>query len=206
MILQCGDLERALRTPELMPDMRSHAEECAGCAAQLHLWSEISRLAPGLHEEWESPYLWQRIAANLAGEAPRPKPAVWRWALAAAGMLALALMLLQPWRGSTLMRSKAPSRELLTDNALQEVQQAEQAYTRSIDRLAAIAAQELERSSSPLAAAYREKLTVLDSAIAELKTNVETNRYNTYLRTELASLYQQKQKTLQEWLQNANRN
>jgi ATP-dependent exoDNAse (exonuclease V) beta subunit len=93
-------------------------------------------------------------------------------ALAAAGMLALALMLLQPWRGSTLMNSKTSSRELLTDNALKEVQQAEQAYTRSIDRLATIATQELERSSSPLAAAYREKLTVLDSAIAELKTNV----------------------------------
>jgi hypothetical protein len=89
---------------------------------------------------------------------------------------------------------------------LQEVQQAEQAYIGSIDRLTKIATQELERSSSPLAAAYREKLTVLDSAIADLKTNVETNRYNTYLRTELASLYQQKQKTLQEWLQNANRN
>jgi hypothetical protein len=206
MILQCGDLERALRTPELMPGMRAHAEECAGCATQLHLWSEISRLAPGLHEEWESPYLWQRIVANLAEEAPRPKPAVWRWCLAAAGMLALALTLLQPWRGSTLTRSQAPGRELLTDTALQEVQQAEQAYLRSIDRLAKIAAQDLERSSSPLAAAYREKLTVLDSAIAELKANVETNRYNTYLRTELAALYQQKQKTLQEWLQNANRN
>ena len=206
MILQCGDLERALRTPELMPDMRAHAEECAECAGQLHLWSEISRLAPGLHEEWESPYLWQRIAASLAGATPRPKFAIWRWALAAAGMLAMALILLQPWRGSTLMSGKAPGRELLTESALREVQQAEQAYARSIDKLTAIATQELERSSSPLAAAYREKLTVLDAAIAELKTNVEINRYNTYLRTELASLYQQKQKTLQEWLQNANRN
>jgi hypothetical protein len=63
MILQCGDLERALRTPELMPDMRAHAEECAGCAGQLHLWSEISRLAP-VHEEWESPPV-AAIAANL---------------------------------------------------------------------------------------------------------------------------------------------
>ena len=71
MILECGDLERALRTPELMPDMRAHAEQCAACSEQLHLWSEISRLAPGLHEEWESPFLWSRIEANLASEPPR---------------------------------------------------------------------------------------------------------------------------------------
>jgi hypothetical protein len=57
-----------------------------------------------------------------------------------------------------------------------------------------------------MAAAYREKLALLDSAISEAKATVEQNRYNTYLRAELASLYQEKQKTLQEWLQNANRN
>ena len=68
------------------------------------------------------------------------------------------------------------------------------------------ASQNLDRSSSPMAAAYREKLTLLDSGIAELKATVENNRYNTYLQIELASLYQQKQQTLQEWLQNANHN
>ena len=71
MILECSDLERALRTPELMPDMRAHAEQCAACREQLYLWEEISRLAPGLHEEWESPFLWSRIQANLAAEPAR---------------------------------------------------------------------------------------------------------------------------------------
>jgi hypothetical protein len=89
---------------------------------------------------------------------------------------------------------------------LQEVQQAERAYARSIEKLSAVAAPNLERSSSPAAAAYREKLTLLDSGIAELKATVESNRYNTYLQLELASLYRQKQQTLQEWLQNANHN
>ena len=69
MILECKDLERALRTPELMPDMRAHAERCVDCRQQLHLWGEISRVAPQLHEEWESPFLWQRIGAN--GHSPR---------------------------------------------------------------------------------------------------------------------------------------
>jgi len=196
MILECRDLERALRTPELMPDMRVHAEQCATCREQLHLWSEISRVAPQLHEEWESPFLWQRIRATLE-EAPRPRPRWSRWALAlgAVAIAALALVSIRP-----------ASHELLTDGALREVQQAETAYARSIEKLSALAAKDLDQSSSPLAAAYREKLQVLDSAIADLKTSLDGNRYNTYLRAELASLYRQKQETLREWLQNANRN
>jgi hypothetical protein len=98
------------------------------------------------------------------------------------------------------------SRELLTDAALEEVQQAEAAYARSIDKLAAVADPGLERSQSPLAATYREKLILLDSAIAELKNNTAQNRYNAYLRTELASLYSEKKKTLQEWTDYAKRN
>jgi hypothetical protein len=192
MILECSDLERALRTLELMPDMRAHAERCAACREQLHLWSEISRVAPQLHEEWESPFLWQRIRANLA-EKPRPRRIWTRWALAAAAVAvaAMGIVLVQP-----------RSHELLTDGALRDVQQAETAYAQSIDKLSALSAKDLNQSASPLAAAYREKLQVLDSAIAELKNNVDTNRYNTYLRTELASLYRQKQETLRDWLKN----
>jgi hypothetical protein len=205
MILECGDLERALRSPELMPDMRAHAEQCAACSEQLHLWSEISRLAPGLHEEWETPFLWSRIEANLAAEPAQRSVSArapwWRWTLAAAGVVVLAVGMLQPWR-----HGKPASREFLTESALEEVQQAEKAYARSIEKLSALAAQNLDRSSSPMAAAYREKLTLLDSGIAELKATVENNRYNTYLQIELASLYRQKQQTLQEWLQNANHN
>jgi hypothetical protein len=205
MILQCGDLDRALRTPELMPDMRAHAEECPACAAQLHLWEEISNVAPALREEWETPFLWQRIQsniqANLASEV-KPKRVPWSWGLAAAAaVILLAVVMLRPWNAGGL-----PERELLTEKALAEVQQAEGAYAKSIEKLAAVAARDLEQSSSPLAAAYREKLALIDSAIGELKAHVEQNRYNTNLRTELASLYQEKQKTLQEWLKNANRN
>jgi hypothetical protein len=201
MILECKDLDRALRTPELMPDMRAHAAQCAECSRQLHLWSEISRAAPELHEEWESPYLWQRIRAGLGDEAPRPR-ALWpRWALAGVALAALALALIRPWN------PRAPEdRALLTEAALAQVQRAEGVYAQSIDKLSALAAKDMDQSVSPLAAAYREKLRVLDSAIADLKINVEGNRYNTYLRTELALLYRQKQDTLRDWLQNANTN
>jgi len=202
MIFQCSDLERALRSGELMPDARAHAETCAACREQLYLWSEISRLAPELHEEWDSPLLWPRIRADLAAAAAyRKSPRVWRWALAAAALVALAAGISQPWS------SRGPkSRDFLTEEAFREVEQTEAAYARSIERLSAVAASELQQSPSPMAEAYREKLVLLDSAIADLKAGAENNRYNLYLQTQLASLYREKQKTLQEWLENAKRN
>jgi len=205
MIFQCGDLERALRTPELMPDARVHAEQCEQCREQLYLWKEISRLAPELHEEWESAQLWPRIRESLAAEPERrPKQRPW-WVLAVAATVALAALLTMPL--VTPRQTPRPaSPELLSDAALEEVQRAEAAYARSIDRLAAVAGPELERSPSPLAAAYREKLKLLDSDIAELKSAASHNRYNAYLRTELASLYGEKTKTLQEWMNDAKRN
>ena len=200
MIFQCNDLERALRSPELMPDARAHAERCEQCREQLYLWSEISRLAPSLHEEWESPSLWPGIRAGMAAEAPPKRFPMWRWWLAAAAVVALAVTLLQPWR------SKPQGRDFLTEDALNEVQQAESAYAKSIEKLSTIAGTGLSRTPSPLADAYREKLALLDSAIADLKANIENNRYNVYLQNQLASLYREKQKTLQEWLENAKRN
>jgi predicted anti-sigma-YlaC factor YlaD len=201
MIFQCEDLDRALRSPELMPDARAHAERCEPCREQLYLWSEISRLAPSLHQEWESPSLWPRIRADLTAAMPRRKPIpIWRWALASAAIVTLALVLIAPWRG------KPHGREFLSEDALKQVQIAESAYARSIEKLSTVVGDTLQQSPDPLAAAYREKLILLDSAIADLKANVENNRYNLYLQSQLASLYRDKQKTLQEWLENAKRN
>jgi len=44
---------------------------------------------------------------------------------------------------------------------------------------------------------YKEKLQLLDSAIADLKSSIDLNRYNTHLRKELIAMYQEKQRTLQ---------
>ena len=114
----------------------------------------------------------------------------------------MAAVLLQPWKPVR----RPQNRDFLTEETLRQVQQAEAAYAQSIDRLSKVAGASLEQSPTPLAAAYREKLTVLDSAIADLKANIAANRYNVYLQNQLASLYREKQNTLQEWLQNAKRN
>ena len=179
--------------------MRGRMRNAANSAAhELYLWSEISRLAPGLHKEWESPSLWPGIQRQLAATATRKSPPIWSWMLAAAAAVLVAAVLLIPaWKPVPV------SHEFLTDSALKEVQQAETAYAKSIDRLASVAGSSLNQSASPLAEAYREKLVLLDAGIADLKANIESNRYNTYLQNQLASLYREKQKTLQEWIENA---
>ncbi len=200
MKLDCSDLDRALQTPGLMADARAHAAECLKCRRELQLWAEISRIAPELHKEWDSPGLWPRIEQTLAAEAPRKRARVadWRVLAAAAAVVIVAIVLAGRWTPG-----KPESRDFLTDRALRDVQSAEAAYAASIARLSQLAAPELRRDSSPLAASYREKLLVLDAAIAELKSTVEQNRYSAYLRSELSSLYHEKQMTLQDWLKHA---
>lgn len=201
MRFECRDLERALRTPELMPDAQAHAQYCEDCRRELYLWSEISKVAPGLHEEWESPELWPHIEAAIrVQQRSKPRRQPWWWMAAVAAGLVLGVALWHPWNQPQAPPSS--DRAFLTDQALREVELAESAYTRSIDKLARLAEAKLERDSSPLASSYREKLLLLDSAIKELKTNADANRYNASLRMELTSLYRQKQQTLEEVLRN----
>lgn len=212
MNFDCSRLNDALREDDLvlMAAAREHAASCETCRIELQSWDEISVAARELHHEWESPGLWERIEESLPARPSRfrislPAGATWRLIASVAAVLFLTISSL--W---LLRRPVAPhpatniaKRQFLTEQALKEVQLSEAAYVRSIDRLAKIAEPVFDQSPSPLIANYREKLTVLDAAIADLKDNLERNRLNARLSTELVSLYQEKQKTLQEVLQHA---
>ena len=78
MTFDCKDLERALAVPELLPDAREHAKVCDACRRELWLWSEMSAVAPGLREEWETPDLWPKIRQTLAAQQKAAKPYGWR--------------------------------------------------------------------------------------------------------------------------------
>jgi hypothetical protein len=166
--------------------------------------SELERLARELHEEWDSPWLWPRIQAKLIADKPRRKtfPLLGQvFAAAAVLVLSVALAQFLPKRASQPVDA-----DFLTRGALFEVERSEAAYARSIEKLSAIARPTLQASSTPLAAAYREKLVILDAAITDLKESMDANPYSSYLRNELASLYRDKQLTLEEWLKNAKNN
>ena len=206
MKFECKDLERALAVPELMGEAREHARDCTACRSRLWLWREISNVAPQLRKDWESPDLWPRIREAIENEknskaAVRP---MWHWAAAAAAVIVVAA-------GMALVIAGRPGRQqlvrdFLTEQALEDVQCSEAAYVKSIERLSQVITPRLREEASPLATSYREKLVVLDAAIKEMGATVNQNPYNAYLRTELAALYREKQKTLQELLQRAEPN
>ncbi|MBI2685008.1 MAG: hypothetical protein HYX27_01735 [Acidobacteria bacterium] len=157
---------------------------------------ELDALARNLHHEWESPELLPRIAA-AAQSRPRPHRFVF-WAAAAAAVIALGLyMLPKAARPVAPVSANAP---LLDEQALAEVEAAEAAYRKSIDRLARIAAPKLNTANSPLMLAYTEKLALLDSAIGALRGEIDRNGFNTNLRLQMAALYLDKQQTLEQVL------
>jgi hypothetical protein len=210
---QCRDLDRALRAedPDLRAAFEEHARECVACAAELSQWREIAAAAPSLKKSWDSPELWPRIRQRLAEESQRkaaPAAAGGSWlrflpAAAIVALFAIATAGLWVFRNSGgrdpltshWQTTRAP---LLTEKAVDEVDAAEKTYLDSIDNLSRLAGPRLAGASSPLMVNYREKLDVLDSAIAELKSSIDQNRFNTHLRRELLAVYKEKQRTLQE--------
>ena len=212
----CRDLERALRDgePERLSAISEHARECASCRRELDAWRRISAVASGLRKSWSSPELWPRIRQALAAEsqAPvsaRPPAGAWSWLPAAAivALFAVATAGLWVFRNSSgrdpLVSHWQTKKPLLTEQAVEEVEAAEKTYLASIDRLSRLAGPRLADTSSPLVVNTREKLDLLDSTIAELKSSIDQNRFNTHLRKELLAVYGEKQRTLQNLMKEA---
>ena len=225
MNVDCKDLERILREqePEELRALEAHAAACDACREELRAWNEISAAAPALRKSWESPDLWPHIHQTLAEESQSARArgwnlgalwmrwtAEWRAAVAVLVLVALSagsVYLLtkriqprDPGKRVTDVAAEKKEMRLLTDQALREIEQNEAAYTASIDKLAKLAEPKLQKADTPLLLSYREKLIVLDAAIAELRAGIDQNRFNAHLRTEMLSLYQEKQRTLQDVL------
>jgi len=213
----CREFEKALaRGEEAVAALEAHAGECADCRDALRLWNEIPEAARSLRKSWESPRLFPGVARAIAAEKARtkePSPAprrrfVWVPAAAAAALFVLSMIGLYVFKPgesardplSTLAASRQP---LMTEKTLADVETAESRYIESIENLAALAKPRLESPATPLLVNYREKLQLLDSAIAELKGQIEQNRFNTHLRRELIAMYQEKQRTLQDLMKEA---
>jgi hypothetical protein len=150
---------------------------------------ELDRLAGELHHEWESPGLWGRIERARRGSR--------RWWWAGVGVAAAVGLFFAPGPRRAPVAANAP---LLTEQALAEVEEAEAAYRKSIDKLARVAAPKLAGPGTPLLRAYAEKLAVLDGAIGTLQAEVARNGFNTHLHVQMAALYRDKQQTLEQVL------
>ncbi|HEX7807335.1 MAG TPA: hypothetical protein VF608_01375 [Thermoanaerobaculia bacterium] len=201
MTITCTQLDDLLfdASPLAMETAARHAAECPACAEKLAAWNELTDTAHSMKGAWESDLLWPRIERALRKETRRT-PSRRLWQIAAAVFLTVAM-------GSTLFyalrvqtREAAFDQDILRVSALDEVEQAERAHVRAIAKLERLADARLEDADSPLMVSYKEKLMLLDDAIAECQTNIDSNRQNAHLREQLLSMYSEKQRTLQDVL------
>jgi hypothetical protein len=217
MNVTCSDRERIFEdgTPVEWAALEAHAASCPLCAEEVRAWKSLSVAAEELRDYSDSPLLWPRIERTLAEEAERKAQRGERWSwfsrlpkfslgwqTALAGAFALLLAISGGW--IYIHNPVAPvdyDKSLLRSSALKQVESAETAYERAIDKLAAEAKPQLENPATPLIANYHEKLLVLDSAIADLRAQAGLNPSNAQLRYQLLAVYQEKQRTLEEILE-----
>jgi len=217
MNVTCSDRERIFEdgTPVEWVALEAHAASCPLCGEEVRAWKALSVAAEELRDYSDSPSLWPRIERALAEEAKRKaqRGQRWNWVsrltrfspgwqTALAGAFAVVLAISGGW--IYIHRPVAPvdnDKSLLRSSALKEVESAETAYERAIDKLAAQARPQLENPATQLLANYHEKLLVLDSAIADLRAQAGLNPSNAQLRYQLLAVYREKQRTLEEVLE-----
>jgi hypothetical protein len=217
MNVNCSDRDRIFEdgTSAEWAALEAHASSCQLCAEEVRAWKSLSVAANALRDYSDSASFWPRIERALAEEAARIArrvegkswfyflPAftpVWQTALAGAFVLVLTIsagwfVIHRP------VRTIDNDTSLLKSGALKEVESAESAYERAIDKLAVQARPQLENPATPLLASYHEKLMVLNSAIADLRAQAGMNPSNAQLRYQLLAMYQDKQRTLEEVLE-----
>jgi hypothetical protein len=191
--------------PGASAELEVHARTCESCRERLALWRAVGDAAPSLRKTWSSPGLAGRIGEAIAAESgsaglgqtiTKPRAA------AVVALMVLSMIGLQVFRegaGREPLANPPLGRDaLMTERTLADVESAEAAYLGSIEKLSSLARARLEDPASPAAAGYREKLMLLDSAIAEMRAEADRNRFNTHLRKELLGMYREKQRTLQD--------
>ena len=200
MTIRCEQLDDLLLEGDELSvrTAAEHAEGCAECLEKLSDWNEISETAKTLQTSWSSDLLWPRIERALREETARAPQRSRRFMRAAAAALLTASIGATTWYAvRDTNRDAAFDRTILRMSAVEDVERAEQAYLAAIDRLEQTAEEKLDEPATPLMVNYKEKLILLDDAIAELQAGIAENRHNAHLRRELLAMYSEKQRTLQ---------
>jgi hypothetical protein len=217
MNIKCEDRDRIFEdgTPAEWAALEAHSAKCAACAEEFRAWKAISAAAKEMRDYSDTPSLWPRIEQALAADTAAKKQRANRW-----GWLSLGFGLSLGWQNAAVAAMvliltvstgwvylhrtepvKTGDQSLLKSPALAEVERSQAAYEQAIDKLAAEAEPELGNPATPLQASYREKLLVLDSAINDLRAQAGMNPSNAHLRQQLLAMYQEKQQTLQDILE-----
>lgn len=194
MKITCNQLDDLLLEgdPFSLEAASRHAADCPACAQTLADWNDISSTARSLHATWQNDMLWPRIDRALRAERGASRGRIWQIA---------AALLLTAGLGAFVWRSYDKERDfnavIIKASKVEAVESAQRAHEEAIADLERLTDQKLEQASTPLMVSYKEKLMLLDEAIAECETNIKLNRQNAHLRRQLLALYSEKQSTLQ---------
>jgi hypothetical protein len=170
---------------------------------KLALWNqmsnEISETARSMQTSWQNDMLWPRIERALREER-RSASRTQLWRIAAAFILTLGLAATTWYALRIRAHEAAFDKTILTEANTEKVDKAEVAYAAAIEQLEKSAEAKLDAAETPLMVSYKEKLMVLDDAIAECQVNIDRNRQNAHLRSQLLTMYREKQRTLHDVL------
>jgi pimeloyl-ACP methyl ester carboxylesterase len=207
MNIQCPELDDLLfdASPLAMETAARHAEECGDCAEKLAAWNDISATATSMRGTWQNDLLWPRIERALRNEARERRPrAKWLWQVAAGLLITLGLSGTVLYTLRVQTHEASFDRDILRLAAMDDVERAERTHIEAIERLERVADAKLENAQSPLMVSYKEKLMLLDEAIAECQANIDQNQQNAHLRKQLLAMYTDKQQTLMDVLREDN--
>jgi F0F1-type ATP synthase membrane subunit b/b' len=201
MNIQCNQIDDLLLEGDAfsMQMAARHAQGCPTCLEKLTAWNEISETAEGMQASWNSDLLWPRIERALKAERRSSFPAQWL-------RIAAVILLTVGIAATTLFVVREGAREARFDakiiiaGELDEADRAQEQHEAAIARLEKLAEGKLEEAEAPVMISYKEKLMLLDDAIAECQTNIERNRQNAHVRKQLLAMYSEKQRTLRDVL------
>jgi hypothetical protein len=176
----------------------THAAQCHSCREKLDDWNDIATTAKSLHAAWQNDMLWPRIQRSM-------KPSLGWMRIAAAIFVTIGLGASVWFAANVRVSQNKPfDQAILRATALDDVERAEKAHVEAINKLEKLAGSKLDEPQTPILVSYKEKLMLLDDAIAECQTNIDQNRQNAQIRKQLLAMYSEKQRTLQDVLREGN--
>lgn len=207
--------------PAERPRVEAHLEACDDCRALLDDLRALRRSAASLEPAPLPPTLWPRVAARLREQGvrePSDSPwlsGLWQWgAIAAVLVLAVGLSLMLTWTrrpepaaGTTATHRDEGIRPAATGNASgpasvegveAELKMAEEHYENAIRGLEQVARSNDGSLDPQVAATVKRNLEVIDQAIAESRTALNTEPQSQPARESLFEALRRKIVLLQD--------
>jgi uncharacterized membrane protein YvbJ len=183
----------------------NHLSICPVCAALKKQDEELLSAARQLKIKVDTESLWLKVESRLLQEVEQErrnrkmnqlsKRFLNMKSLALAATLMIALILVYVL---VMMPSENSSTGLLSQRALEKVEQTERAYVAAIDEMEKKTGAKLAVMDIELALLYRDQLKAIDEQIRHCRDTLQTNPANNQVRRYLLAAFQDKKQTLRE--------